>query len=65
MEGLFIACLWLSFKEISDYTLSRYENIISDFSLDVEKIKKLNLNFPEKFPCKKQGEKKCKVIKIS
>ena len=51
MNGLFIACLGLSFRSISDFSLELFSNIIQEFSLDVDQIKKLNENYPEiKFP---------------
>lgn len=51
MNGLFIACLGLSFQSISDSSLEHFDHIIQEFSLDVGHIKELNENFPEaKFP---------------
>ena len=35
----------------SDFSLELFSNIIQEFSLDVDQIKKLNENYPEiKFP---------------
>lgn len=51
MEGLFIACLGLGFRKVSDYNLERYEDIIIKYNLDIERIKELNLEFSKnKFP---------------
>lgn len=51
MEGLFIACLGLSFRKVSDFTLSLYADVIEKFNLDVDEIRRLNAVFPnERFP---------------
>lgn len=51
MNGLFVACLGLSFREVSDYHLALFSDIIDDFELDTECIKKLYNNYPNKlFP---------------
>ena len=49
MNGLFVACLGLSFRSISDKQLKNYENIINTFNLDKTKIKSLSSNFPKTF----------------
>jgi len=51
MDGLFIACLGLSFRKINDSSLELYSNIINEFHLNVNRIKYLNKNYPsKKFP---------------
>ena len=50
MNGLFVACLGLSFRDVSDYNLELFHDIIDEFELDVDYIKKLNTHFPQKFP---------------
>lgn len=50
MDGLFVACLGLSFREVSDYHLALYRDIIDRFDLDKDRIKELSAKFPEKFP---------------
>lgn len=50
MNGLFVACLGLSFRKVSDYNLSLFADIIKDFDLSTEQIKKLNSLYPQKFP---------------
>lgn len=50
MEGLFIACLGLCFRNVSDENLALYNDIIHRFELNTARIKKLDSNFPKKFP---------------
>lgn len=50
MNGLFVACLGLSFRKVSDYNLSLFSDVIEDFGLNTTRIKELNDNFPDKFP---------------
>lgn len=50
MNGLFVACLGLSFRKVSDYALTLYADIIKDFRLSPAQIKKLASLYPEKFP---------------
>lgn len=52
MEGLFAACLGLSFREASDYQLELFGHIIERFELDPNLIKRLYYNFPQKLPSK-------------
>lgn len=47
MEGLFIACLGLSFQNISDSTLRKYASIIDLYGLDKDRILKISNAFPE------------------
>ena len=48
MNGLFIACLGLSFREVSDAQLALFYDIINNFGLNIERIKELNKQFPIK-----------------
>lgn len=48
MNGLFIACLGLSFREVSDAQLALFYDIINNFGLNIEHIKELNKQFPIK-----------------
>ena len=50
MNGLFVACLGLSFRKVSDYNLALYQDIIDRFDLDQDHIRVLSAKFPEKFP---------------
>ena len=50
MNGLFVACLGLSFREVSDYNLELFSDIVQDFGLNTARIKELNEQFPDKFP---------------
>lgn len=50
MEGLFIACLGLCFRNVSDENLALYNDIIHRFELNTARIKKLDSDFPKKFP---------------
>ena len=50
MNGLFVACLGLSFRKVSDYNLALYQDIIDRFDLDQDRIRVLSAKFPEKFP---------------
>lgn len=50
MNGLFVACLGLSFRQVSDYQLKLYQDVINTFGLDKDSIKELSAQFPEKFP---------------
>lgn len=51
MNGLFIACLGLSFRKVNDYNLTLFGDVISNFNLDMTRIKELNENYPsQKFP---------------
>ena len=50
MNGLFVACLGLSFREVSDYHLALFSDIIDDFGLSITRIKELSDRFPCKFP---------------
>ena len=47
MEGLFIACLGLSFQNVSDSTLQKYASIIDLYGLDKDRILKISNAFPE------------------
>lgn len=47
LEGLFIACLGLSFRQVTPEAFERYAGIIDRFSLDKEKILRLSQSFPE------------------
>ncbi|MEL7624671.1 MAG: hypothetical protein AAGU12_13975 [Clostridiales bacterium] len=47
LNGLFIACLGLSFKEVSDHTLMLHDDIIQQFKLNPQCIRQLNAGFPE------------------
>ena len=49
MEGLFIACLGLCFRNVSDENLALYNDIIHRFELNTARIKKLDSDFPKKF----------------
>ena len=53
MNGLFVACLGLSFREVNDYHLKLFAHIVCKYELDPEQIKKLSSHYPEKF---KPGE---------
>lgn len=50
MNGLFVVCLGLSFREVSDVQLNLFHDIIDDFGLSIARIKELNKQFPAKFP---------------
>lgn len=51
MNGLFIACLGLSFREVDDYSLELFSDIIEKYALDINRIRELNERYPlEKFP---------------
>lgn len=50
MDGLFIACLGLSFREVSNYHLALFSDVIDAFGLNTTHIKELNDSFPDKFP---------------
>lgn len=50
MNGLFVACLGLSFRKVSNYNLDLFDGIIEDFDLSTERIKELNSQYPQKFP---------------
>lgn len=50
MNGLFIACLGLSFRAVSEYNLTLFSDVISSFGLSPARINELNAQFPEKFP---------------
>ena len=50
MDGLFVACLGLSFRKVSDYQLALFSGIIDAFGLSTTHIKELNDKFPDKFP---------------
>lgn len=50
MDGLFVACLGLSFRRVSDYNLGLFWSIIERFGLDPDHIRELSENYPEKFP---------------
>lgn len=50
MNGLFVACLGLCFREVTESNLSLYNNVIEKFDLNVDRIKKLNELYPKKFP---------------
>lgn len=50
MEGLFIACLGLSFRNVSEDNLNLYHDIIYNFGLNKFYIKRLDCDFPKKFP---------------
>ena len=54
MNGLFVACLGLSFREVSDFTLTLYADIIKDYGLSTEQIKKLASMYPKKFPLEEE-----------
>lgn len=49
MEGLFIACLGLSFRQVSSRNLLLYEEIIAQFGLSESRILELNELYPKKF----------------
>lgn len=49
MNGLFVACLGLSFREVNDYHLELFAQIINKYNLDSEQIKMLSDRYPEKF----------------
>jgi len=50
MNGLFVACLGLSFREVSDYHLALFSDIIDNFGLSITRIRELDAQFPDKFP---------------
>ena len=50
MNGLFVVCLGLSFRQVSDYHLTLFSDIIDDFGLSITRIKELHAQFPDKFP---------------
>lgn len=51
MNGLFVACLGLSFREVNDRSLELFHDIIEKYGLDVSRIRELNRKYPaEKFP---------------
>lgn len=51
LEGLFITCLGLSFREVTDDALNLYEDTLSEFEIDRDSIYRLYNKFPEeKFP---------------
>lgn len=50
MDGLFVACLGLSFRKVSDYSLTLFSDIIEEFGLSRDRIKELNSLYPQKFP---------------
>ena len=51
MDGLFIACLGLSFRPVNCYTLELFDDVIQKFDLNRERILELHEVFPsEKFP---------------
>lgn len=49
MNGLFVACLGLSFREVNDFHLELFAQIINKYNLDSKKIKMLSDRYPEKF----------------
>lgn len=50
MNGLFAACLGLSFRKVNDYHLELFAQIINKYNLDSEQIQMLSDRYPEKFP---------------
>ena len=50
MDGLFVACLGLSFRKVSDFQLTLFGNLIDHFHLNIQHIKQLYHQFPSKFP---------------
>lgn len=51
MNGLFVACLGLSFRQVSEYNLALYSDIIEYFNLDETRIKQLSSLYPDnRFP---------------
>ncbi len=50
MNGLFVACLGLSFRPVNDYNLALFGDIIAKFDLDPQQIKEMSDNYPQKFP---------------
>lgn len=50
MDGLFVACLGLSFREATDFHLELYEDIIEPFQLNRNHIKELSRQFPKALP---------------
>jgi len=47
MNGLFVACLGLSFRKVNDKSIKVFADIIEKFKLDTNQIKKLSENYPE------------------
>lgn len=47
MDGLFVACLGLSFRKADDKNLRRYAWVIDDFHLDVDCIRRLSNGYPD------------------
>lgn len=56
MDGLFVACLGLSFRKATDFNLTLYEDIINAFCLDKEHIKELSKQFPTPLPVKRSKD---------
>ena len=42
MEGLFVACLGLSFRSVSIYTIRLHSSIIEEFELSIDEIWQIN-----------------------
>lgn len=57
MEGVFIACLGLSFRQVSPRTLTLYEDIIVKHNLDYECIMRMSMDILNgiKFPSKENS----------
>lgn len=51
LDGFFVACLGLSFREVSDYNLNLFDGIIKEFGLSRSRIKKIYARYPsERLP---------------
>lgn len=50
MEGLFAACLGLSFRLVTPYNLWLFSDVIEQFGLDKTRIESLSSSFPPHFP---------------
>lgn len=48
LDGFFVACLGLSFREVSDKNLALFDDIIKKFGLSSAHIKKIYSNYPQK-----------------
>lgn len=53
MEGLFAACLGLSFRLVTPYNLWLFSGVIEQFGLDKTRIESLSSSFPSPFPCRR------------
>lgn len=53
IEGLFAACLGLSFRPVTPYNLWLFSDVIEQFGLDKTRIESLSSSFLAPFPCRR------------